>query len=153
MAAALGALQDAQENLDAFRENTEAIRLLGDDWSTWLAQYVDAVSQAEQRIDALGARAAVDAHGLTVEALQALPREEKQQVVRAFVDVVFLRPAQGGRGRHASPVSDRTLILWKGTGPSTFLALGGAADRFNRSSGRTNVNCTPGLTRRSDRAS
>lgn len=118
MAAALGALQDAQENLNAFRENTEAIRLLGDDWSTWLAQYVDAVSQAEQRIDALGARAAVGAHGLTAEALRSLPREEKQQVVRAFVDVVFLRPAQGGRGRHASPVSDRALILWKGTGPS-----------------------------------
>ncbi|MFI5003466.1 MAG: recombinase family protein [Solirubrobacterales bacterium] len=118
MAAALGALQDAQENLNAFRENTEAIRLLGDDWSTWLAQYVDAVSQAEQRIDALGARAEVGAHGLTAEALRSLPREEKQQVVRAFVDVVFLRPAQGGRGRHASPVSDRALILWKGTGPS-----------------------------------
>jgi DNA invertase Pin-like site-specific DNA recombinase len=118
MATALGALQDAQENLDAFRENTEAIRLLGDDWSTWLAQYVDAVSQAEQRIDALGARAAVGAHGLTAEALRALPREEKQQVVRAFVDVVFLRPAQGGRGRHASPVNDRALILWKGDGPS-----------------------------------
>jgi site-specific DNA recombinase len=118
MAAALAALQDAQENLNAFRENTEAIRLLGDDWSTWLTQYVDAVSQAEQRIDALGARAAVGAHGLTVEALRSLPREEKQQVVKAFVDVVFLRPAQGGRGRHASPVSDRALILWKGTGPS-----------------------------------
>ncbi|MFI5004940.1 MAG: hypothetical protein ACHQE6_07995 [Solirubrobacterales bacterium] len=99
MATALGALQDAQENLDAFRENTEAIRLLGDDWSTWLAQYIDAVSQAERRIDALGARAAVGVHGLTAEALRALPREETQ-VVRAFVDVIFLRPAQGGRGRH-----------------------------------------------------
>jgi site-specific DNA recombinase len=118
MAAALRALQDAQENLSAFRENTEAIRLLGDDWSTWLAQYVDAVSQAEQRINALGARAVVGAHGLAAEALRSLPREEKQQVVRAFVDVVFLRPAQAGRGRHASPVSDRALILWKGTGPS-----------------------------------
>jgi hypothetical protein len=57
MAGALGALQDAQENLDALRENTEAIRLLGDDWSTWLAQYVEAVARAEQRIETLGARA------------------------------------------------------------------------------------------------
>ena len=78
----------------------------------------DAVSQAEQQIDTLGARAAVGAHGLTTEALRALPREEKQQVIRAFVDVIFLRPAQGGRGRHASPVNDRALILWKGDGPS-----------------------------------
>jgi len=117
MAGALGALQDAQENLDAFRENTEAIRLLGDDWSTWLAQYVEAVAQAEQRIETLGARASVGAHGLTADALRGLPRAEKQQVVRAFVDAVFLRPARGGRGRHAAPVSDRALVLWKGDAP------------------------------------
>ena len=72
---------------------------------------------------------------------------------RAFVDVVFLRPAQGGRGRHASPVSDRALILWKGTGPSDLPRPRRRGGPIQSSSGRMKVNCTPGLTRRSDRAS
>jgi hypothetical protein len=56
--------------------------------------------------------------GLTADALRALPREEKQNVFRAFLDVVFVRPAKGGRGRHAAHVSDRSLILWRGHGPT-----------------------------------
>jgi site-specific DNA recombinase len=118
VASALSALEAAQENLAAFRENTEAIRLLGDEWSRWLAQYVDAVAQAEQRLDTLSARAAVGTFGLTADALRDLPREEKQNVFRAFLDVVFVRPAKGGRGRHAAHVSDRSLILWRGHGPT-----------------------------------
>lgn len=117
MSAALAALRDAQENLEAFRENTEALRLLGDDWTSWLARYVDAVSTAERRIARLEAHATIGVHGLTAQALRGLPREEKQRVLGAFIDVVFLRPARGGRGRHAAPVEERALILWKGDGP------------------------------------
>ncbi len=118
MTAATQTLAEARDDLEAFRRDTKARRRLGEAWPDWLEEYLKAVRVAEQDVAQAASRLTAPETGVTVDLYRALGRDDRRKVLAGFIDVVFLRRSLGGRGRHARPVSERSLILWRGEGPS-----------------------------------
>lgn len=116
--AVAAALAEAQFAYDAFRHDTAAREVLGDDWLDTLQTY------KRRMTDAVNALALIDArHGLasiegvTREHFSALPVDDRREVLGGFIDAVMVRRSRG-RGRHVDPVSNRTRILWRGQAPA-----------------------------------
>lgn len=117
---ALRDLAAAEEALDAFRIDAEARSMLGSRWRSFLEPMLAAVEQAEARVAALREEVDIAAavEGLTADAYLALPREERAEVIRETVDVVYVRSVGGPRGRNAVALDgDRVRVLWRGSGP------------------------------------
>lgn len=127
--AVLVELEEAREDLDAFKADTRARRLLGDGWADTLELYVSAVRDAEARVAELRVSTEEGLSGLTSAAYLSLSRPERAKVLTLMIDAVMLRNVGGSRGRYAVALdNNRVLILWKGCGPTDLPAPGRKAD-------------------------
>ena len=108
--AAQAELAEAYEQRDAF------LALTIDDPEAAQAELdrrQDRVRMAQARIDELAGPLAQQDFALDVE-WPELPTSEKNALLRAGIDAVFVRRAPH---RGTSPIEDRTAILWNGEGP------------------------------------
>src|SRR4051794_2861225 len=89
---------------------------LGAEWLDWLDGYLVAVRNAESELETLNARVGVATEGLTREVYEALPADDRREVLGGFLDCVFVRRSKG-RGRNVDPIDERTRVLWRGQAP------------------------------------
>lgn len=113
---AVAALVAAEAELDAFRRDRQARRLLGDEWTEWLAERVADVRSAEAALAAIDARRGAVVEGLTRDHYLALPVNERREVLGGFIDAVMVRRSRG-RGRNVDPIAQRVRVLWSGDAP------------------------------------
>jgi site-specific DNA recombinase len=119
LAEAIANLDIAEEELDAYLSNTDLISIVGAQRFNEGAKQRQAVVEAgKSRLDALRGPQAGDTAGFTSEAYSALEREDRAEVLRAMVDVIFVRNTKGPRGPQAIPLDSRRVrILWRGEAP------------------------------------
>lgn len=116
---ALAELEQARDDLDLLRHDTQARRRLGALWISFVEPLADAVQRAEERVESLRtSHITPSLSGLTADAYRSLDREERTSVLRAMIDCVFVRNVGGPRGPQAVPIDERRVrILWHGQGP------------------------------------
>lgn len=125
VAEATAALEEAEQELDAFASDVTARKLLGDRYHHHLQQRVGAVEQAHDALHA--AMDAADATHVVVpaELWDDLTPGELGDVLRGGLASVIVGPARRGR-----PVGERVRVVPKGTHGD---ALAGAEDPQERS--------------------
>jgi site-specific DNA recombinase len=121
LAAAQDAVDDAQAELAAFRDNQrirDALDALGDgSFESGIAARVDRVLAARQRLQ--DARASAVGFALPDrDVYSTLGTSERRQLLRAGIGAVFVKQSAVRGGRYATPdPSERVLILWPGEQP------------------------------------
>jgi hypothetical protein len=115
---AVAELEAATADLEDIRHDTSAKRRLGARWLSFLEPYLQAQESAQARVNELRALHRTPVAGLTSHAYRAQSRSERTEILRAMIDVVFVRSVNGPRGRNSVPVDrNRVRILWRGEGP------------------------------------
>jgi DNA invertase Pin-like site-specific DNA recombinase len=117
--AAEAQLHEAQAELEELRADVTARRRLGSRWLGFVEPYLDAVEQAERRLQELRDTDGSPVVGWTSDAYRALSRPDRAEFLREAIDCVMVRNVGGPRGPQAVPIdADRVQILWHGTGPA-----------------------------------
>jgi hypothetical protein len=126
---ALRELDAAREDLEAMRNDVSARRRLGVLWLSFVEPLVEAAQLAERRVAELRASQLFPTlSGLTAQAYRSLERPDRAHVLRAMIDCVFVRNVGGPRGPQAIAIDARRVrIVWRGQGPDDLPAANKAS--------------------------
>jgi site-specific DNA recombinase len=116
LASALEELQAAEETLNAYLGNTDLIGIVGQQrYNAGAMAHQSRVEAAQEAVSNIRDLQGADTLGLTSEGYIGLSREDRSEVLRAMIDVVFVKASFGPRGPQAIPLDSRRVrILWRG---------------------------------------
>lgn len=119
LGSAVAELARAEDELSDYLANTDLISIVGRvRFNDGASVRQTAVEAAQSAVDGIRALQGADALGITSEAYGALSREDRSAVLRAMIDVVFVKASFGPRGPQAIPLDSRRVrVLWRGQGP------------------------------------
>ena len=120
LASALEALERAQERYQRALHDVDLEERIGrEDFLARMDTFKARVEEAQADVDELRAGQAPMLAGTTAEEYQAMSREQRAKVLRALIDVVYVRRLPGARrGPRTEPLSpERVHILWRGQAP------------------------------------
>lgn len=112
----VAALDQARADVEGFRRDHGARRLLGAAWLDWLDDYLKAVSDLERELEQIDQRGGVANSGLTRDKYRALGVDDRREILGNSLDTIMVRPSRG-RGRNVDPIGRRIHVLWRGQGP------------------------------------
>jgi hypothetical protein len=113
-------VEAAQAELDAYRDTTAVAIVGARSFEQGLDRRARVLDEATRELAAARRHSAVLPTDMTpgglVEAWPTLSVAERRQLLAAAIDAVVVKPVRGS-GR-AVPVSERAVVLWRGTAPA-----------------------------------
>ena len=116
---ALEELEIAGDTLNAYLANTDLVGIVDQQrYNDGAMAHQSRVAAAQQAVSNIRDLQGADASGMTAAGYLSLSREDRSEILRAMIDVVFVKASFGPRGPQAIPLDSRRVrILWRGQAP------------------------------------